>query len=225
MVHGFDNSKDMALVASQELILELRRCLLSFDRAGYGESDPNPDRSVKSDTFDIQELADKLQLGSNFYVGGYPTWGCLKYIPNRLAGAALVVPIVNYWWPSFPAHLSREAYKRQLQRDQWKLRIAHYTMIRQQGVVESLHRDLMVGFENWEFDPMELSNPFPLNESFVHIWQGFEDPLAPVKLQQYVCRKQQWIRYHEVADGGHLIVYDTNLFAAILRELLLPSSV
>jgi hypothetical protein len=44
----------------------------------------------------------------------------------RLAGAALVVPIVNYWWPSIPCHLSREAYKRQLQRDQWKLRIAHY---------------------------------------------------------------------------------------------------
>ncbi|KAJ6759949.1 HYDROLASE ALPHA/BETA FOLD FAMILY PROTEIN EXPRESSED-RELATED [Salix purpurea] len=44
----------------------------------------------------------------------------------RLAGAALVVPIVNYWCPSFPSHLSREAYKRQLQRDQWKLRIAHY---------------------------------------------------------------------------------------------------
>ncbi|KAG6761913.1 hypothetical protein POTOM_035154 [Populus tomentosa] len=88
MVHGFDNSKDMALVASQELILELRIYFLSFDRAGYGESDPNPNRSVKSDTFDIQELADKLQLGSNFYVlgismGGYPTWGCLKYIPNR----------------------------------------------------------------------------------------------------------------------------------------------
>ncbi|KAJ6717246.1 ALPHA/BETA-HYDROLASES SUPERFAMILY PROTEIN [Salix koriyanagi] len=99
-------------------------------------------------------------------------------------------------------------------------------MIRQQGVVESLHRDLMVGFGNWEFDPMELSNPFPNNESFVHIWQGFEDPLVPVKLQQYVCRKQQWIRYHEVmTDGGHLIMYDTNLFEAILRELLLPSSV
>ncbi|XP_034892911.1 uncharacterized protein [Populus alba] len=276
MVHGFDNSKDMALVASQELILELRIYFLSFDRAGYGESDPNPNRSVKSDTFDIQELADKLQLGSNFYVvgismGGYPTWGCLKYIPNRLAGAALVVPIVNYWWPSFPCHLSREAYKRQLRRDQWKLRIAHYvpgllywwmsqkwfpsssyveivpevygnrdkqilkmmsgtlthnqTVIRQQGVFESLHRDLMVGFGSWDFDPMELSNPFPHNESFVHIWQGFEDPLVPVKLQQYVCRKLQWIRYHEVTDGGHLIMYDTNLFEAILRELLLPSGV
>ncbi|KAG6761912.1 hypothetical protein POTOM_035153 [Populus tomentosa] len=70
---------------------------------------------------------------------------------------------------------------------------------------------------------MELSNPFPHNESFVHIWQGFEDPLVPVKLQQYVCRKLQWIRYHEVTDGGHLIMYDTNLFEAILRELLLPS--
>ncbi|KAB5541824.1 hypothetical protein DKX38_014798 [Salix brachista] len=79
----------MALVASQELILELRICFLSSTEQGMERSsDPNPDRSVKSDTFDIQELADKLQPGSNFYVlgismGGYPTWGCLKYIPNR----------------------------------------------------------------------------------------------------------------------------------------------
>jgi hypothetical protein len=43
---------------------------------------------VKSEAFDIQELADQLQIGSKFYVigismGAYPIWGCLKYIPHR----------------------------------------------------------------------------------------------------------------------------------------------
>nr|TKR98485.1 uncharacterized protein D5086_0000202220 [Populus alba] len=272
MVHGFDNSKDMALVASQELILELRIYFLSFDRAGYGESDPNPNRSVKSDTFDIQELADKLQLGSNFYVvgismGGYPTWGCLKYIPNRLAGAALVVPIVNYWWPSFPCHLSREAYKRQLRRDQWKLRIAHYVpgllywwmsqkwfpsssyveivpevygnrdkqilkmmsgtlthnqeKIRQRDVFDTLRHDFIVAFGDWEFDPMELSNPFLQNEGSVHIWQGYEDKVVPFQLQRCISKKLPWIQYHEVPGGGHLIVHYTGLCEAVLRALLL----
>ncbi|KAK9280369.1 hypothetical protein L1049_014058 [Liquidambar formosana] len=170
----------------------------------------------------------------------------------RLAGAALVVPIVNYWWPSFPPNLSREAYKRQLVRDQWKLRIAHYApgllywwmtqkwfpsssmvdmnpeifnaqdkdilkkisaiqtpdqaKVRQQGVFESLHRDLMVGFGMWDFDPMDLSNPFPQNDGIVHIWQGYEDPFVPFQLQRYVSKKLPWIQYHEVPDGGHLIM-------------------
>ena len=53
--------------------------LLSYDRAGYGESDPNPKRSVKSEAFDIQELADQLEIGPRFYVigismGTYAAW-------------------------------------------------------------------------------------------------------------------------------------------------------
>lgn len=72
----------------QEVMNELGVCILTFDRAGYGESDPNPKRSVKSEAFDIQELADQLHLGPRFYLigvslGTYAVWACLKYIPHR----------------------------------------------------------------------------------------------------------------------------------------------
>lgn len=75
-------------LVSQEVLEELGVYLLLFDRAGYGESDPNPKRSMKSEASDIQELADHLQLGTKFYVigvsvGAYPTWSCLKRIPHR----------------------------------------------------------------------------------------------------------------------------------------------
>ncbi|CAK9179099.1 unnamed protein product [Ilex paraguariensis] len=272
VVHGFDNSKDMNLAASQELIDELGIYFLLFDRAGYGESDPNPNRSVKSEAFDIQELADQLELGSKFYVlgvsmGSYPIWGCLKYIPDRLAGAALIVPVVNYWWPSFPSNLSREGYGKLPLPDQWSIRVAHYapwllywwmtqnwfssssivkshpeifstrdkdilkkmaanlnrnqTKVRQQGIFESLHHDYMVGFGNWEFDPMNLSNPFPQESKIVHIWQGYEDRLVPFQLQRFVAEKLPWIWYHEVDNGGHLIHHDSDLFETMLRKLLL----
>lgn len=46
---------------------------------------------------------------------------------NRLAGAAILAPVVNYWWAGFPANLSTEAYSQQLQQDQWALRVSHYT--------------------------------------------------------------------------------------------------
>ena len=45
---------------------------------------------------------------------------------NRLAGATLVAPVVNYWWSGFPANLSKEAYQQQLPQDQWAFRVSHY---------------------------------------------------------------------------------------------------
>jgi len=60
---------------------------VQYDRAGYGESDPNPKRSMKSEALDIQELADH-QIGEQFYVigismGSCATWSCLNYFPHR----------------------------------------------------------------------------------------------------------------------------------------------
>ena len=67
---------------------------MSFDRPGYGESDPNPKRTLKSMALDIEELADQLGLGSKFYVvgfsmGGQYLWTCLKYIPHRYNSVSL----------------------------------------------------------------------------------------------------------------------------------------
>lgn len=88
VIHGFDSSKDLNLPIPQELIEELKIYFLFYDRAGYGDSDPNPSRTVKNEASDIEELADRLQIGSRFYVigvsmGAYPAWGCLRYIPHR----------------------------------------------------------------------------------------------------------------------------------------------
>ncbi|KAK9127763.1 hypothetical protein Syun_016560 [Stephania yunnanensis] len=272
VVHGVDSSKDVYLPVSQELVEELGIYLLMFDRAGYAESDPNPNRSVKSDALDIEELADKLEIGSKFYLlgfsaGGCPAWGCLNYIPHRLSGLSLVVPLVNYWWPSLPADLRRFAFKRMFLRDQCVYRLAHYApqllywwltqkwfpsftpleghpsifssqdleilkkmegapvpdqkKTRQQGVYESLHRDIMVGFGDWGFDPLVMSNPFPNGESSVHIWQGNDDRMIPVLLQRHVAERLPWITYTEVPNAGHFLVHDNVYIDAILRELLL----
>ncbi|CAL0309956.1 unnamed protein product [Lupinus luteus] len=117
---------------SPDVVEDLGIYIVSFDRPGYGESDPNPNLTVKSLALDIEELADKLELGSKFYIVGYSlggmiTWGCLKYIPHRLAGAVLLAPAVNYWWRGLPANLSNEAFYQQKIQDQWAYRIAHYT--------------------------------------------------------------------------------------------------
>ncbi|KAL8138972.1 hypothetical protein V2J09_004973 [Rumex salicifolius] len=103
----------------QELIESLKIHILLYDRAGYGESDPNPKRSVKSEAQDIEELADQLQLGSKFYVigvslGSYPIWSCLYHIPHRLQGVALVAPVANYRWRSLPNSITKDDFRKNL---------------------------------------------------------------------------------------------------------------
>ncbi|KAE8684839.1 germin-like protein subfamily 3 member 2-like [Hibiscus syriacus] len=194
-VHGFYSCRFDTSNLSQELVERLGVYIVSFDRPGYGESDPNPTKTVKSIALDIEELADQLRLGSKFYVigfsmGGEVIWSCLKYIPHRLAGATLIAPVINYWWSGLPTNLTNQAYLQQLLQDQWALRVSHYapwltywwntqkwfpgssviaTSIdnfssedikllmkipmknlaysKQQGEYESLHRDMIIGFQ------------------------------------------------------------------------------
>ncbi|KAL4611695.1 hypothetical protein ACB092_08G144100 [Castanea dentata] len=270
IVHGLGSSKEMNFLAPQELIDELGIYFLLFDRAGYGESDADPKHSVKSEAFDIQELADHLQIGSKFYVigvsmGSYSIWSCLKYIPDRLAGVSFVVPVVNYWWRSLPDRVIKDDYRKKLVR--WSMWFANHApgllhwwvnqkwlpstsvlernpvffndrdidvlktisgfpmltqdKLRERSVFDTLRRDFMLAFGKWEFDPLDLRNPYPQNESNVHIWQGLEDKVVPVQLQRFVSGKLPWIRYHEVPNGGHLIVHYDGICEAILRSLLL----
>ncbi|KAI4334243.1 hypothetical protein L6164_018957 [Bauhinia variegata] len=270
VVHGLGSSKEMNFLASQELIDEMGIYLLHYDRAGYGDSDPNPKRSVKCETTDIQELADQLEIGSKFYVigvsmGSYAIWSCLKYIPHRLEGVAMIAPVINYRWHSLPQSLIKEDYRRKLVK--WSLRLADFSprllhwwltqkllpshsvlehnpaffnkrdidilkkipgfpmltkeKLKEKVVFDTLHDDFKLAFGKWEFNPLELSNPFTQNRSSVHIWQGCEDKIVPSQLQRFVSGKLPWIRYHEVPDGGHLILYYNGLCESVLRALLL----
>ncbi|KAK3013584.1 hypothetical protein RJ639_009580 [Escallonia herrerae] len=177
----------------QEFMEKLGLYILFFDRASYGESDPNPKRKIRSEALDIEELADKLQLGSKFYVigfsiGTFPVWSCLKYIQHR-----------HFFIYGFP-FLQQGCIL--------------------QGVYVSVYQDMMAANGKWEFDPMEITNPFPTNEGSVHMWQGGEDKIAAVPLNRYISEKLPWIRYHEIPDGGHFIFQDEETCEAIFKSVL-----
>ncbi|KAK7261219.1 hypothetical protein RIF29_27524 [Crotalaria pallida] len=93
--------------------------------------------------------------------------------------------------------------------------------ITQQGEHESLYRDMMAGFGEWEFGPTEITNPFPNKEGSVHIWQGYEDKIVPYTLNRYIAQKLPWVHYHELSDGGHQFIFKKKQFESIIRELLL----
>ncbi|KEH41402.1 uncharacterized protein [Medicago truncatula] len=275
-LHGFGSSRHDAVIATnlpKGLLEELGVYVVSIDRPGYGESDADPKRSVKSLALDIEELADKLELGSKFYVmgfsmGGQAVWGCLKFIPHRLAGATLMTPVVNYWWHGLPYNMSTQAYYEQPIQDQWALRVAHYvpwltfwwftqnwfptssvvkgnsavlspqdlsivfnmsvnkehrSQVKQQGEHESICRDTIIGFGTWDFDPLDLDNPFSDNTIKVHLWQGADDKLVPATLQRYIVQKLPWIQYHELQGAGHLFPNVEEVSAEILKTQLMDT--
>ncbi|KAI7732523.1 hypothetical protein M8C21_012623 [Ambrosia artemisiifolia] len=132
-MHCFDCSRyyNPFASASPAVVEELGVYVVAIDRPGYGESDPDPKRTVKSFALDIKEIADELNLGPKFYLAGFSlggqiVWSCLKYIPHRLAGAVLISPAINYWWHNLPLNLANEAYFRRPKQDQWSFRVAHY---------------------------------------------------------------------------------------------------
>ncbi|KAK7282243.1 hypothetical protein RIF29_10873 [Crotalaria pallida] len=93
--------------------------------------------------------------------------------------------------------------------------------VRQQSVSESICRDANVGFGTWDFDPLDLDNPFPNNEGQVHLWQGDDYQLVPAMLQRYIAQKLSWIQYHEVPGAGHLFPYIQEVSADIMKTQLL----
>lgn len=98
--------------------------------------------------------------------------------------------------------------------------IVPQAQVRQQGEHETVHRDLILAFGSWEFSPLDLENPFPNNEGSVHIWQGDEDLIVPVKVQRYIAQKLPWILYHELQGADHLFPHVDGMSDTIIMSLL-----
>ncbi|XP_065856277.1 uncharacterized protein [Euphorbia lathyris] len=91
----------------------------------------------------------------------------------------------------------------------------------QQGKAESIFREAAIAVGNWEFDPMEIENPFPNDKAYVHLWQGDEDGVIPVKLQRYIVQRLPWIRYHELSGSGHMFPFLDGMFDKIVKVMLI----
>ncbi|MCD7471803.1 hypothetical protein HAX54_012472 [Datura stramonium] len=106
ILKGQSNNPNEKVISSKLIIF--KKAL--WVRAGYGESDPNPKRSVKSEASDIEELAEQLQLGSKYYVIGVSLMLTLAELhqthSSKACRSGLVVPFVNYKWRSLPADLT-----------------------------------------------------------------------------------------------------------------------
>ncbi|XP_024529993.1 uncharacterized protein LOC9660662 [Selaginella moellendorffii] len=246
VVHEYGGTRLDLFPCNEEKLEELGVYMVSFDRAGYGESHPFPHRSIASEVQDMEHLADALELGPKFYViaigvGAYAGWGCIQYIPNRIAGLAMISPVANFWWPGLAA--TSQGLEALEAADRYTLQVAHYAprflyhytrqkwfpssnmeklsqvseLAIQQGIHESIHRDLMIQFGSWEFDPAALHNPFVGDA--VHVWQSSEDPFFPSSWKARLKIKLPWVQYHTIPGKAR----DSWLQVAGLPEKMLVS--
>ncbi|XP_012838645.1 PREDICTED: uncharacterized protein LOC105959147 [Erythranthe guttata] len=87
-----------------ELLQEFGVRLVTYDLPGFGQSDPHPDRNLESSALDMLHLSYALNVSDKFWVVGYSdgskhAFAALNYIPDRLAGAIMVAPMVNPYEP------------------------------------------------------------------------------------------------------------------------------
>ncbi|GAA0159155.1 hydrolase [Lithospermum erythrorhizon] len=139
---------------------------------------------------------------------------------KRLKGAILIAPAISSWWPLLPEDLVKEAFEKKEPWMQWNL-LMEYT---KQRVYESVVRDYMVGFGEWEFEPLQLENPFPGIDGAVQLWQGGADEAVSVVLQRYMADRLPWIQYHEVPNVGHKFALEDGvkyqIFMSMIRGLI-----
>ncbi|KAK8655213.1 hypothetical protein V6N13_107803 [Hibiscus sabdariffa] len=99
--HSFLSSRLSGIPGVKASVLEeFGVRLLTYDRPGFGESDPHPYRNLESSASDILFLANALGVSDKFWVVGHSTgslhaWAALRYIPDRVAGVAMFAPMVN----------------------------------------------------------------------------------------------------------------------------------
>ncbi|KAK7393577.1 hypothetical protein VNO78_22135 [Psophocarpus tetragonolobus] len=112
--HAFLSSRLAGLPGVKASLLEeygIR--LVTYDLPGFGESDPYPNRNLNSSAMDVLHLVNAVNISDKFWLlchssGCTHAWASLRYIPERIAGAAMLAPMINPYDP----HMTKEETKR-----------------------------------------------------------------------------------------------------------------
>ncbi|KAL6987435.1 hypothetical protein U1Q18_013183 [Sarracenia purpurea var. burkii] len=128
--HGFLSSRFAGLPGIKESLLEdFGVRLVTYDLPGFGESDPHPKRNLNSSALDMVHLANAVGVSEKFWVLGFSSgamhaWAALKYIPDRIVGAAMLAPMVNPYDSSMTKEEISKTWEKWVQRRKIKYYLA-----------------------------------------------------------------------------------------------------
>ncbi|KAG9144052.1 hypothetical protein Leryth_013928 [Lithospermum erythrorhizon] len=118
VLHSFLSSRLAGLPGIKaSLLQEFGIRLVTYDLPGFGESDPHPNRNLQSSAVDLLHLSYAVNVADKFWVVGHSgasmhVWAALRYIPDRIAGAVMIAPLMNPYEPKFTKHESRRIWKK-----------------------------------------------------------------------------------------------------------------
>ncbi|WOH02159.1 hypothetical protein DCAR_0521547 [Daucus carota subsp. sativus] len=116
--HAFLSSRLAGIPGLEvSLMQEFGVRLITYDIPGFGESDPHPNRNLKSSADDMLHLSYAVGVTDKFWVVAYSSgsmhaWAALKYIPDRLAGAFMVAPMINPYEPGMTKDERRRTWNK-----------------------------------------------------------------------------------------------------------------
>ncbi|XP_052175674.1 uncharacterized protein LOC127790291 isoform X2 [Diospyros lotus] len=126
--HGFLSSRLEGIPGIKDSLLEeFGVRIVTYDLPGFGESDVHPNRNLNSSALDMLHLANAVGVKDKFWVLGFSsgalhTWGALKYVPNRIAGAAMFAPMVN----PYESSMTKEEMSRTWEKWVWQRKLMYY---------------------------------------------------------------------------------------------------
>ncbi|PON69833.1 Alpha/beta hydrolase fold [Parasponia andersonii] len=129
--HSFLSSRLAGLPGiKMSLLEEFGIRLVTYDLPGFGESDPHPSRNLNTSALDMLHLANAVGVSDKFWVlahsgGGMHAWAALKYIPNKVAGAALFAPMMNPYEPGMTKEEMKRTWENWLPRRKFLYFLAH----------------------------------------------------------------------------------------------------
>ncbi|CAN6992182.1 hypothetical protein BRARA_A03519 [Brassica rapa] len=103
--------------------------LVSYDLPGFGESDPHRGRNLSSSASDMIDLASALGIAEKFWLLGYSSgsmhaWATMRYFPDRIAGVAMIAPMINPYEASMTKEETAKTWELWLRKRKFKYFLA-----------------------------------------------------------------------------------------------------
>ncbi|EEF37144.1 hydrolase, putative [Ricinus communis] len=189
--------------------------LVTYDLPGFGESDPHSTRNLNSSALDMLFLANAVGLRGKFWVlshssGSMHAWAALRYIPDRIAGAAMIAPVIN----PYEQHMTKEEKRRTWERWSSRRKLMYFLARKFPSFLSSFYcRSFLSGFhgriDNWMSQSLgrklgrssgaeEVSE-----EKHSSLAQGMDDPVAPPSMTDYISRVLPGAVLHKLPNEGH----------------------
>ncbi|KAG5416307.1 hypothetical protein IGI04_003874 [Brassica rapa subsp. trilocularis] len=224
--------------------------LVSYDLPGFGESDPHRGRNLSSSASDMIDLASALGIAEKFWLLGYSSgsmhaWATMRYFPDRIAGVAMIAPMINPYEASMTKEETAKTWELWLRKRKFKYFLARrwpsllpffYRRSFLSGYLQPLDQWILPDFRlqkkckangvlSWlmsmysesECELVGFGKP-------IHIWQGMEDRVAPPSVTDYISRVIPEATVHRLPNEGHFSYFffcdecHKEIFSALFGE-------